>query len=199
MEGLNEIETTVRINKSSDILETALELFSSRGYNDVGVQEIVTKAHVTKPVLYYFFKNKQGLYLEIWHKYYSPFIKQLEQLSVYNPYPKEYDKDVFPQLCFIAELYYTFEKEYPLFFQLMCSLQFAPESAEGLKDVQSLYQVQFSLMGKFFTCASVYHRGMQGKSSFFSKLFIADVYAGIESRLSYEKIVKIFLHGMFNV
>lgn len=43
------------------ILETALELFYSRGYDAVGVQEIAEKSGVTKPTLYYYFKSKYGL------------------------------------------------------------------------------------------------------------------------------------------
>ena len=47
------------------ILNTALELFCNRGYDAVGVQEIVDKAGVTKPTLYYYFGSKQGLLREI--------------------------------------------------------------------------------------------------------------------------------------
>ena len=42
-----------------------MELFTSRGYAATTVREIVAAAGVTKPVLYYYFQNKEGLYLEI--------------------------------------------------------------------------------------------------------------------------------------
>ena len=35
------------------LLNTALELFHAKGYDAVGVQEIVDRAGVTKPTLYY--------------------------------------------------------------------------------------------------------------------------------------------------
>lgn len=40
----------------------ALELFARRGYAGTSVQNIVDAARVTKPVLYYYFKNKSDLY-----------------------------------------------------------------------------------------------------------------------------------------
>ena len=43
------------------ILNAALDLFYARGYDAVGVQEIVDRAGVTKPTLYYYFGSKLGL------------------------------------------------------------------------------------------------------------------------------------------
>ena len=37
------------------IVQSALELFYARGYDAVGVQEIVDKAGISKPTLYYYF------------------------------------------------------------------------------------------------------------------------------------------------
>lgn len=45
--------------------QAALELFTARGYAATSVREIVEGAGVTKPVLYYYFGNKEGLYLSI--------------------------------------------------------------------------------------------------------------------------------------
>ncbi|HYY30714.1 MAG TPA: TetR/AcrR family transcriptional regulator, partial [Chthoniobacterales bacterium] len=52
-------------NKTPDIsrrlLDTALDLFSRRGYEGTGVQEIVATAGVTKPTLYHYFGSKIGV------------------------------------------------------------------------------------------------------------------------------------------
>jgi len=48
-----------------NLLEAALELFTTRGYAATTVREIVREAGVTQPVLYYYFKSKEGIYLEI--------------------------------------------------------------------------------------------------------------------------------------
>ena len=63
-----------RSPKSSDIgardrlLVAAAELFSRKGYAATTTREIVASAGVTKPVLYYYFQNKEGIYLELMRK-----------------------------------------------------------------------------------------------------------------------------------
>ncbi len=47
------------------ILDAATELFAEKGYAATKVQEIVGRAGVTKPVLYYYFRNKEGLFKAI--------------------------------------------------------------------------------------------------------------------------------------
>jgi len=43
------------------ILACALQLFSARGYDAVGVQEIVEAVGIQKPTLYHYFGSKAGL------------------------------------------------------------------------------------------------------------------------------------------
>jgi len=47
------------------LLSGAAGLFSTKGYAATTVREIVERAGVTKPVLYYYFRNKEGIYLEM--------------------------------------------------------------------------------------------------------------------------------------
>ncbi len=46
------------------ILGEATRLFAERGFGGTSVREIVEAAGVTKPVLYYHYGNKEGLFLE---------------------------------------------------------------------------------------------------------------------------------------
>jgi TetR/AcrR family transcriptional regulator len=46
------------------ILAAAIHLFAHKGYGQTSVREVVERAGVTKPTLYYWFENKEGLYLE---------------------------------------------------------------------------------------------------------------------------------------
>lgn len=59
------------------LMTAALQLFITRGYSATTVREIVEAAGVTKPVLYYYFKNKEGLYLAIMEKAYGIFEHQV--------------------------------------------------------------------------------------------------------------------------
>ena len=56
------------ISVRNRLLSAATELFSSKGYSATTTREIVTAAGVTKPVLYYYFRNKEGIYLELMHE-----------------------------------------------------------------------------------------------------------------------------------
>ena len=47
----NNIETT---GNKETITEIAIKLFSEKGYDAVGVQQICEKAKITKPTLYYY-------------------------------------------------------------------------------------------------------------------------------------------------
>lgn len=63
--------THERVQSSGDdtaktrLMTAALELFNRAGYAGTTVREIVAQAGVTKPVLYYHFRSKEGLYLAI--------------------------------------------------------------------------------------------------------------------------------------
>lgn len=59
------------------LMTAALQLFITQGYSATAVREIVEAAGVTKPVLYYYFKNKEGLYLAIMEKAYDIFEHQV--------------------------------------------------------------------------------------------------------------------------
>ena len=47
------------------ILKAATTLFANQGYSGTSVKQIVEMAGVTKPTLYYYFKNKEDLYLQL--------------------------------------------------------------------------------------------------------------------------------------
>ena len=49
----------------SRLIKEAIILFTQKGYSATSVREIVEAAGVTKPALYYYFKNKEDIYLEM--------------------------------------------------------------------------------------------------------------------------------------
>jgi len=55
------------------LLTAALTLFNEKGYAATSVRELVQAAGVTKPVLYYYFGNKEGIFLELMAHSYSTF------------------------------------------------------------------------------------------------------------------------------
>ena len=52
-------------NARERLLKAGTALFAEKGYASTSVREIVEQAGVTKPVLYYYFKNKEGIFRAI--------------------------------------------------------------------------------------------------------------------------------------
>ncbi len=47
------------------ILEAALDIFSSKGYHDARLDDIVESAHISKGSIYFYFPNKERLFLAL--------------------------------------------------------------------------------------------------------------------------------------
>jgi AcrR family transcriptional regulator len=63
------------------LLTAALDQFTLRGYSATSVRELCEAAGVTKPVLYYYFKSKEGLYLQLMGESYAQFETMLTDLT----------------------------------------------------------------------------------------------------------------------
>lgn len=61
----DERRTAVDESARDRLMTAAVELFARKGFAATSVREIVEAAGVTKPVLYYYFKSKDGIFLEI--------------------------------------------------------------------------------------------------------------------------------------
>ncbi len=66
------------------LLAAALGLFNSKGYAAASVREIVEASGVTKPVLYYYFGNKEGLYLELMNGPLAEFESSLKRVTAFQ-------------------------------------------------------------------------------------------------------------------
>lgn len=77
------------------LLTAALELFTRKGYAATSVREIVEAAGVTKPVLYYYFGSKEGIYLELMRE---PF-RQFEALLDASPGDGGEAKELLLRIC----------------------------------------------------------------------------------------------------
>ena len=62
----------------------ALDQFTKRGYAATTTRELCEAAGVTKPVLYYYFKSKEGLYLDLMDGAYSLFESIVAELTIYS-------------------------------------------------------------------------------------------------------------------
>lgn len=66
--------------KRQKVIEEAFKLIYEKGYNGVGINEIVTAASVPKGSFYYYFETKEKLALETIHYYYKFFLTALKHI-----------------------------------------------------------------------------------------------------------------------
>lgn len=60
------------------LLESAAALFASKGYAATTVREIVERTGVTKPAMYYYFRSKEGIFLDLMRPPLEGFVGRIE-------------------------------------------------------------------------------------------------------------------------
>ncbi|HQB38624.1 MAG TPA: TetR/AcrR family transcriptional regulator [Deltaproteobacteria bacterium] len=71
------------------LMRAALVLFTERGYAATSVRELCAIAGVSKPVLYYYFGSKEGLYLQLMHESYALMELVLARLTRFEGHAAE--------------------------------------------------------------------------------------------------------------
>jgi AcrR family transcriptional regulator len=188
------------MDNRKNILDTALQLFSLRGFDAVGIQEICSECAVTKPTLYYYFGSKRGLLDAIFKCYYPPFIEKVRDAA-------DYHHDIIVNLESIAQIFFALEKEQAVFarFTLIASFSAAESDVHG---AQKEYTSRITeIMKELFLLAVVDHGNMRGKEQLLSLSFIGLVQSYCGFALSNEieldeqiarALVKQFMHGIFS-
>jgi len=69
-------------NSKEKIIEAAIDVFFDKGFDAASMREIAEKAGITKPMIYYHFKNKEALYLGLLEENLALFCQGLEKLLV---------------------------------------------------------------------------------------------------------------------
>lgn len=71
-------------NARERLLCSAISLFTRKGYSATTVQEIVETAGVTKPILYYYFGNKEGIYLHLIDEVHQTFLGLIDSFKGFS-------------------------------------------------------------------------------------------------------------------
>lgn len=192
------------MDNRENIMQCALNLFSDKGYDAVGVQEIVKAAGITKPTLYYYFKSKQGLLEALIQEKGNLLIERLIQ-AIRTP------GDITEKLLRLADAYVRFSIEDEKFFMLMLSLTYYPKQNDAHQAIVPLLSKQYRLVTETFERESNYLGNMNGRQEQFAMGFIGilDFYITVQ----YERgkgqeeiqdsgavyaVVHQFLHGIFS-
>ena len=182
------------------LMEHALALFSARGYDAVGIQEICEAASVTKPTLYHYFNSKRGLLQALLGRHFEPLLAALELSSVY-------EHDITFSLDKVISTYFAYATQNISFYRWQLAMQFAPQESEPHQAVLPYSKKQFRMLENLFRQAEADHGNMRGRSEAYAATFLGmintyinlfyeqqlDLNADLVHRLQHQ-----FMHGIFS-
>jgi len=182
------------------LLHSALTLFATRGYDAVGVQEIVENAGVTKPTLYHYFGNKLGLLETLLEE-------NFRGLKVVYEIANTYNGDLTFTLTQIATAYFHYAQAHPSFYRLQLSLWFAPPHSEAYHAVVKYQERQQQTLETLFLRAAENHGNMRGRHRAYAATFLGMLntyiglalndYVQLNDELVYQALHQ-FMHGIFS-
>ncbi len=89
MEEKGELMQRKIIKTRNDILSYALELFKTKGYESVSLDEIAHAATLSRATLYNYYQNKKTIYFAIYVQYLSDKIEEMKDILEVNVSGKE--------------------------------------------------------------------------------------------------------------
>ncbi len=121
------------VRSSERILNQALELFSSKGYDATSVREICEAASITKPTLYHFYGSKEGVYRALVEGALDGFRQRLEHQILASGTPVD-------RLKRVARGYFEIAREHREFMRFLFGLIHNPPSSAPRTDFPSYYE-----------------------------------------------------------
>ncbi len=182
------------------IIRRAIDLFSAKGYDAVGVQELAEASGVTKPTLYHYFGSKKGLLESLLEEGFSGLIEGLKAAEVEPRDPKK-------SLTNIADVLFGFATENRDFYRMILSFYFAPPESEPNAAATRYHREVYDTVESLFMASGEAHGNMKGRHREFAASFVGllNTYIGMylngyvefTDHLVY-KIVHQFMHGIFS-
>lgn len=193
-------------NSKEALLHCALKLFAEKGYENTGISELVQAAGVTKPTLYYFFENKEGIFRAILDANYQVLNQEIARAAVYTPDPAHYEQDVHGTLLRTVQAFYAYAKMYPDFFRLALVLEQSPQNTLSSQMAMPYVTMLYEIISQMFLAFSKAHGNLTGKETLLTSHFLAIIDADIRDWLyrdgkmdegTAELLVHEFMHGIY--
>ena len=130
-------------NTREKVLETATDLFAEKGYAATSVREIVAKVGVSKPVLYYYFQSKEGLFYAILE--WAGNVQQsiLEEIF-------EASGTVLDRFIFLYRKMYEGIQQYQSLYKMIHSLIYGPPQGAPEYDYASYHRHMFNAVKRIY-------------------------------------------------
>lgn len=127
-EGEPGVERSVR----DRLLHVAADVFARKGYAASSVNEIVEAAGVTKPVLYYYFDSKEGIFREI-------FVDARQQFQAALDAPQDTSQPVIARLVELCLRVYDLYSAHLEVVRLIHSIYFGPPQGSPPMDMDEFH------------------------------------------------------------
>ncbi|MGB8213249.1 MAG: TetR/AcrR family transcriptional regulator [Anaerolineales bacterium] len=182
------------------LLTCALDLFSKRGFDAVGVQEVASLAGLKKPTLYHYFGSKSGLLRTLLTENFAALFDEVEKAA-------DYHGDVTMTLRSVASVYFEYARQNPKLYRLQLSMWFAPSDSEAFKIAAGLNLRQQEIIENMFLRASADHGNMKGRHRAYAATFLGliNTYASLGlngftklNQALVNNAVHQFMHGIFS-
>jgi AcrR family transcriptional regulator len=183
-----------------EILSQALDLFAARGYDGVGVQEIVEAAGVTKPTLYHYFGSKRGLLEELLSAHFKVLEARIRSAA-------EYHGDLPLTLRRLAGAWLQSAREDPTYYRVHLALFFAPSDGEAYRAAAVHNKTLYDLVEEVFRRAAADHGNMKGRHGVYAANFMGMInnciglslngFLSVDQRVM-DRIVHYFEHGIYS-
>lgn len=186
-------------NKQQRLLDVALAEFAQRGYASVGVQEIAVGAGVTKPTLYHYFGNKEGLLASLLERECGSLLDKFEREG-------EYRGDLIQSLNRLLLLWLEHAQARPENMQLLLALIYAPAGHEVRRLIEPWRQRLHRLCLNLFTAAEGQHGNLRGHGPQLAQtllgLMLHAAHCQLEGNLATDpdavyRLVKQFMYGIY--
>ena len=151
-------------NRTS-LLTCSLSLFAAKGYNAVGVQQIVEAAGIKKPTLYHYFGSKRGVLEAIMQEQFSPFLTELAQAAAYTG-------NLPLTLRQVLECYFQFAMREPTLYQLHLAAWYGNPENEASQVITPAIAEQHSLLELLFQQAAKDHGNMRDRHQVYAATFL---------------------------
>lgn len=186
------------MENSENIRQKAIILFSKKGYEGVGVQEICQASGITKPTLYYYYACKSGVLEQI---------REIEGQSLYYSIRNAatYTHDFIKGLTQLLKVEIENALENPHFFRLHTNLMHSPKESESYKIYNDMHQAIQEEFENFFILSANEFGNMRGKEKLYALLFrntiIQAALSVLEGTIKYDdqtvyRIIHSFVYGV---
>ncbi|TXK52814.1 TetR/AcrR family transcriptional regulator [Pontibacter qinzhouensis] len=150
------------------ILDCSLKLFAAKGYDAVGVQQMVEAAGIKKPTLYHYFGSKRGVLEALMQEQFAPFLTQLNSAATYSG-------NLPLSLRKVVECYFSFALNKSTLYLMHLAAWFANPDNEASQIITPYILQQHQVLETLFQEATHDHGNMRERHKVYAATFLGTI------------------------